>query len=193
MRTNRRKQYFIDKSYQTRFILRFVIVTALWSAAALLLFAWIARQRIETEMYSSHLTIASSQELLLPSALYSEGIALLLYSVLLAYAIFDLGKRISAPLFMLKKDLARIGAGDLAIPVRLRPGDEFQDLAGEVDRMRAGLGSRFAEIKGAQQRLSRAVSELDLSMRQGLPLSEPIGEIRKAASAAQESLRPFTL
>lgn len=192
MGKNRRRRYFIQKDYQTRFIARFVVATTIWSAAAVSLFIWFAGRRLEEALYSSHLSVAFAGELLLPSALQAEGLALLLYSFLLAYAIHDLGKKISAPLYMLKKDIARIGAGDLVNAVSLRPDDEFQDLAADVEKMRRGLGRRFSEIKEKHEALALAVSGLDRAFLQGRPLTEHIDGVKTAAVRMKEELHAFT-
>lgn len=189
---NRRRQYFIMKDYQTRFILRFAVITMIWSAAAAFLFAWLAGKRLEETMFSSHVNVTSASQVLLPSALHAEGLALVFYSLLLTYAIHDLGKRLSAPLFMLKRDIARIGEGDLVTIVALRPEDEFQELASEVERMRRELGGKFIRIKQLHEELAVAVSELDRSFLQGRPLTVKIEELRSSAARLQEELHAFT-
>jgi len=192
MKRNRRRQFFIHKDYQTRFIARFAVVTTLWSAAAVYLFTWFAGKRLEETMYSGHLTVASAGQLLLPSAFHAEGIALLAYSFLLAYAIHDLGKKISAPHFMLKRDIVRIGMGDLASPVALRPDDEFQDLAADMENMRKELGRRFSSIKQTHEELALAVSRLDRAFLQGRLLTAHIDEVAVKAARAKEELHAFT-
>ena len=188
---NRRRQYFIMKDYQTRFMLRFALVTLLWSAAAAALFAWFAGQRLEEAMYSSHVNVTSATQLLLPSALHAEGLALVFFSFLLTYAIHDLGKKISVPLFMLKRDLARIAAGDLLTPVALRPEDEFQELASDVEGMRKELGLKFSRVKERHEALALAVSGLDRAFLQGKPLAEHADGIRSAAARLKEELNAF--
>ena len=192
MTINRRRHYFINKDYQTRFILRFAVITTICSIASVVLFSWFAGKRLENQMYSIHLSVASADELLLPSVLAAEGIALVVYLLLLAYAVHDLGKRISAPLYMLRKDIMRISAGDLAIPVSLRPGDEFQDLAAHVDGMRKELGVRFARIKEAQQGLARSVSGMERAYLKGRPLTDHVGETRKAVERIKEAAGVFS-
>lgn len=192
MENNRRKSHFIKKDFHARFITRFAVTTTLWSVAAVSLFAFFAGKRLEASMYSSHLSVASAGELLIPSALHAEGLALLPFAFLLAYAIHDLQKRISVPLFMLKKDIARIGAGDLVNPVSLRPEDEFQDMAADLDAMRTELGRRFSTIKEKHESLARAVSGLDRAFLLGHPLMEDLNTIRTAAARMKEELHAFT-
>jgi methyl-accepting chemotaxis protein len=192
MGKNRRRWYFEKKYYQTRFIARFVIVTTIWSIVAASLFAYIAGKRLEATMYSSHLSVASADDLLIPSAMHAQGLALLPYVLLLAYAIHDLGKRISAPLFMLKQDITRLGSGDLVDPVTLRPEDEFQDMAADLDAMRLELSRRFSRIKEKHEELAQSVFGLDRAFLQGHPLTENIKEIRTAAARMKEELKTFT-
>ena len=190
---NRRRNYFINRDFQIRFIQRFLVTTTVWAIAAASLFAYFAEQRLQGALYSSHLSVKSTGELLAPSTLLAHAIALALFAALLGYAIYALWKKLSVPLYMLKKDLVRIASGDLVNDVTLREEDEFQKLAGDVDEMRKELRRKFIRIKEMHTGVAGAVNGLDRAVLKGQPVANQAGAVAAAAARLQEELHAFTL
>lgn len=192
MGVNRRRNFFINKDFQARFILRFVFTTTCWAVAAIVLFAYFAWKRLEDALYSSHIKVSSPGELLLSSAVAAQAIALFLFIALLAYAVHTLWRKLSVPLYMLKKDLVRIAAGDLVSEVSLRREDEFQELASDFDAMREGLRRKLMNIREGHDAVSLAVSELHKAVLKGEASVEHIGSVQEAVARLKEKLNAFT-
>ncbi|HAS55402.1 MAG: hypothetical protein A2X56_06010 [Nitrospirae bacterium GWC2_57_13] len=187
-----RRVYFINKDFQSRFILRFVLTTSFWALAAVALFTVIAGRRLQDVLYSPHISIQSSVELLMPSALQAHLLSFVLFGAVLFLALRALWKRLSLPLYSLKKDIARIAAGDLVSGVSLREGEEFQDLAFELDGMRNGLRSRFSLLKERRTALSEAVRELERAVWKGTPSLAQAAAVKKAAEQLRGGLDGFS-
>ncbi len=192
MGINRRRNYFINKDFQSRFILRFVLTTNLWAIAAIAFFAYFGRKRLQEALYTTHLKASSPGELLLSSALSAQAIALVLFVLLLAYAIYTLRKKLSVPLYMLKKDLAGIADGDLVAAVSLREEDDLQELATDMDVMRKELGRKLIKIKQGHMVLSSAVFELQRAILKGNPSADQVGALKEAVIRMKEELNAFT-
>lgn len=186
-----RKIYFIKKDFQTRFILRFVMTATAWAAATVVLFVMLAEKRLEEVRYSTHISVKSTADLLLPSALSAQLVTLLIFAAALAYAIYSLWRRLAIPLTSIKKDLARIGNGDLASTVTLREDEEFQDLAADLDRMRSELRSRFVRIKERHTALSEAAEGLAKSIYKGSPSVPQASLLREAVERMKEDVHVF--
>lgn len=63
-------------------------------------------------------------------------------ALLLPLAVYDMLKtsnRIAGPVFRLKRELARLADGESVSDVTFRPGDYWQDLADEFNRLAAGI------------------------------------------------------
>ncbi len=82
-----RKIYFINKDFQSRFILRFVAVATIWASAAIMLFVYLAGKRLDAIRYSSHLDITTIRELLLPVTVGVHAISFLVFAGILAYTV----------------------------------------------------------------------------------------------------------
>src|SRR6185369_5660541 len=146
-----RRIYFIDRKLQTRFILNFVLIVICWAAATVGMYTYLVEKKLDSIRYSSHVDIKTAGDLLLPVTLGTHLISLLVFAAILAFAMQAVWKKLSPPLYSLKKDLARIAAGDLTSEVSLCKGEEFQNLAGELEQMRQGLRENIIRIKDQQQ------------------------------------------
>ena len=187
-----RRVYFINKDFQSRFIIRFVITTTVWALAAVALFTFIAGKRLEDVLYSPHISIQSSVELLMPSAFQAYVLSLILFTGILIFAFRALWKRLSLPLYSMKKDIARIAAGDLASGVSLREDEEFQELAFDLDGMRSRLRNKFSLLKERRAALSESVAELEKAVWKGTPSISHVAAVKKAAEQLKGDLDGFT-
>jgi len=192
MGINRRRNYFIHKDFQSRFILRFVLTTTVWAVAAIALFTYFARKRLQDALYTTHLQVSTPGELLMSSTVAAHAIAILLFVLLLAYSIYKLRKNLAVPLYMLRKDITRIADGDLATAVSLRDADEFQDLASNMDAMRKELGLKLIKIKEGHAVLASAVSDLQRAVLKGNSSETHVASLKKAVSRMKEELNAFT-
>jgi len=186
-----RKIFFIKKDFQTRFILRFIATATIWAAASVTLFAYLAGRRLDSIRYSSHIEISTMKELLLPITVGAHVVSLLMFACILAYTIRTLWRRLSPPLYSIKKDIARIAGGDLMNEVTLSKEEEFQDLAAEVDGMRKGLREKILLIQEQQQLLSAAAAELSNSILEGKPSLSHVAALQTGVTRMKEHIRAF--
>ncbi len=188
-----RRTYFIKKNFQTRFILRFVITTTLWAVAAVAFFVLLAQRRLEDVLYSPHINVRSVADLVMPSLLTAHIISLILFSLLLLFAVRGLWKRLSPPLYSLKKDIIRLSSGDLVSGIALSEEDEFQDLASDLDRMRSGLRERFIRLKERQKALTDAARDLEKAVIASKDAAAEIKRLKDGIARMKEELNDFSL
>lgn len=191
MRLMSRKIYFIKKDFQSRFILRFVAVATLWAAATVLLFASLAKRRLDEVRYSSSIDITTTRELLLPITVAAHIVSLLIVAGILAYAIHALWRRLSAPLSTIKSGIAGIARGELAREITLGKDEEFQDLAADLDGMRSSLRDRMIRIKEQQRALDAAAVELNRAVLEGKPPATAAASLQLAVERLREEVNAF--
>jgi methyl-accepting chemotaxis protein len=188
---NKRKIYFIKKNFQSRFILRFVAVAAVWSAASMLLFFYLANKKLEEIRYSSYIDIRTTSELLMPITFSALAVSLLIFAGILGFAIHTLLHRLSGPLGQIRRDISRIAGGDLTSDIILREKDEFQDLAADLEGMRTELRERISRIKEQQAMLSAAAAELSRSVQEGNASSQQVASLESAVARMKEGVHAF--
>jgi len=180
MLMNNRKIYFIKKDFQSRFILRFVVIATVWAATTVLLFTYLAKKQLDALRYSSYIDIKTTGDLLLPITVGAHIVSLLIFAGLLAYTIHSLWEKLSLPLKKIKINISHIAVGDLTNNITLDSDEEFQDMAADLEGMRIALRARFVRIKEQQQSLTAAVAELNRSIHVGTSLVFPIASLRDA-------------
>ncbi len=171
--------------------MRFVVLAIIWAAVAVTLFLYLAQKKLTVLSYSSYWDVATINELLLPITIGVQVVTLVVFGGILAYSIRSLLTRLSQPLFAIKRSLAAIAGGDLASKVVLRKEDAFQDLAMDLDEMRATLREKIVRIKEKQPALSSASAELSTSMLTGTPSLSYALSLQSAVERMKEEIRAF--
>lgn len=186
-----RRIYFINKKLQTRFILKFVFIVICWAVATVAMYTYLVGKKLESLRYSSHIDIKTTGELFLPITLGTHLISFLIFAALLAYAMRSILKRLSPPLYSIKKDLARIASGDLTSKVSLCEGEEFQELASGLEMMRSKLRENIVLIKDQQLALSAATAEIEHSISAGNLSMTHAASLQSAVTRMRESVQMF--
>jgi methyl-accepting chemotaxis protein len=156
-----------------------------------MLFAYLAGKRLDAIRYSSYIDIKTTSELLLPVTVGVHVISLLVFAGILATTINSLWKRLSPPLYSIKKDIVRIAGGDLASEVSLSKGEEFQYLATDLDGMRRGIREKIVRLKERQAVLSVAADELVRSTLGGKPSLPSAASLQSAVERMKQDVQAF--
>jgi methyl-accepting chemotaxis protein len=163
MKKNRRKKYIIEGNFQTRFILRFVLVivgATLLSAGALLGVFYIKYQYGEADfqnliiMVSPEGTtdVASLFQVVLVPILVAN---LLILCIIIPYSLIY-SHKIAGPIYRLEQSLDFLLKGEMDFIIVLRRKDEFKYLANKmnalIDYMRRNIGEVRLSYRMIQER-----------------------------------------
>lgn len=154
---NRRKKYFINKRFQTKFIIKFaalVIIAAAISGAIVYL---MARSTVTTSFENSRLVIKSTADFILPSVLLSAVIVIISIGLATIIVAIFTSHKIAGPLYRLEKDLKEVSGGDLRMTFSLRKNDEMKSLADGLNIMVGGLKNDVINIKKISSEIEAAL------------------------------------
>lgn len=196
---NRRRKYFINKEFQTRFILRFCIFVMLTAVVMIGLVYILSTKTTTTSFENLRLIVKRTSDFILPTLILSGLIASILISAACIIIILFISHRIAGPLYRLEKSLNEIGKGNLAVDVRLRKSDEMKALASSVNNMIRNLKDPICSSQGKIDELENEIARLkDDLQRKGLkedeleeilkPLRQNIKQIRHSLSYFKISL-----
>lgn len=157
----KRRNYISKKEFQAAFILKFLALSISTSFIAIAIFNFVARRKLESVLYSFHVSAKNTGEIILPELLMTTGAVLLLVLIFTTLVVKLIIQGISGPLFRIKKDLMRIEAGDLTTQIVLRTKDEFKDVASDFNQMTEGLRDRYGRISSGLNKLDQATIDLD--------------------------------
>ncbi len=196
---NRRRNYFIKKGFQAKFILKFcllvILACALMSGLAYLL----SSKTATTSFENLRLIVKSTSDFILPTLILSSLIAIIFISTATIIVVLFISHRIAGPLYRLEKSLVEIGKGNLAVDVRLRKTDEIKALAASVNNMIRNLRdpisssqvkiseleNEVSHLRGELERKGIAENEIDQILK---PIQQKIQQIKHGLSYFKISL-----
>lgn len=144
---NYRRLYFVDKKFQTSFIMKFcalVIVGSLLTGALVYFFS---QQSTTVVFEHSRALVKSTADFLLPLLIQTIIVVCAIVAAATIILTLYISHKIAGPLHRLKKEFAAIGVGNLAGDFSLRKGDQLQDVAVSMSEMVKGLRDKIADLR----------------------------------------------
>ena len=147
MTQNRRRNYFIDKSFQAKFILKFCALNILASLLTVALIYFLNRQTKTVTFEGLELLVKSTADFILPLLLQCVAIVALFIGVATIVVILVTSHKIAGPLYRLTIELKKIKAGDLSAPIHIRTEDQLQKVAEEFEEMRVAFRGSLDSLR----------------------------------------------
>jgi methyl-accepting chemotaxis protein len=185
---NRRRQYYIKRPFQRRFITQFsglVILGCVTFALALYIYS---SQTLTTAFIDSRLRVMRTADFLLPALFFTALVVTTVIAVAAALRLLLLSHQIAGPLYRLEKTAEAIGGGNLNLQVRLRSKDELQDFAEAMSAMIRDLRTQVQQIKNQNERLKVMVERANKAAT--LPQSL-IKELKDAQGQLDQAVNHF--
>jgi len=156
----RRKNYFIKKELQGRFIFSFFIFVVAGSFFFTIIFSLLSADTL-TIAYKDHdLRLGKTPVILLRETLSAQWIFIFTGGLLVALAAMFLTHRFAGPVYRFEKSLEEMLKGNFNFEIRLRSSDEAKELAQMLNEFNARLSSQLKEIRAladdAGSRISNA-------------------------------------
>jgi len=166
----RRRNYFIKKAFQARFVMRFLAVVLTGSAlSGYLLYSFTGRE-VQDAFYSGHIKLSRTGEIILPSLLKVNSGVLALVLLTVVVVVLVISNKVAGPLYRIGKSTEKIGTGDFSGDFRLRADDELKSLALSLEAMQNELREQFIDLKKESsdiERLSRRLFSQHLFTNRG--------------------------
>lgn len=186
-RQYKRRNYFINKREQGRFIMKFVAGSLSVTLVSIGFFNYLANKKLGEVLFAMRLP-QDHGKILEGEMLLANSIAFVLIILAFLVTARKIFSGVNGPVRKLNSDLAKIGAGDLRGIVKLRDKDEFQDFAGELDEMRCSLRDKFTRISALTHDLTKLVGE-----EQGEDLRAKFTQVEKTTDELDQEFRNFKI
>jgi len=144
---NKRKRFYISKSFQSRFIAKFcllVICASLLSGALIYYF----NQKTTTIAFD-HLKVVvkSTADFILPAMLeILVSVTFIIIIATIAVTLFTSHKLVG-PLYRVELEIDKIKRGNLSIPIHIREKDQTKRLAASLEEMRVTFQAHTTSLK----------------------------------------------
>lgn len=176
-RTYKRKNYFIKRGFQSKFILKFcliILIGTIFSTGLLFLFS---QGTLISSFQQSRLVIKNTSLAILPAVIYTNLITLGLITLATIVVTLFVSHKIAGPLFRFEKELKDIEKGDLTKSIKLRKKDQTTDLADSLNKMTASLHGKVLEIRTGVEHLIESVSKQNATQELVDQLNHPYQKI----------------
>ncbi|MBN1871923.1 MAG: methyl-accepting chemotaxis protein [Candidatus Omnitrophica bacterium] len=147
MRRNSRKNYLIDKTFQTQFIFKFCLLIIVASLVTGVLIYYFNRQTTTVAFENLRVVVKSTSDFILPIIIQILLIVTVFAGIVTILVTLFTTHKISGPLYRLKNELERIRSGDLTRTVRIRSADQLQIVASELDSVRKNIKESLQVLK----------------------------------------------
>jgi len=155
----KRRQYFVKKDYQLKFILKFCLILfagSIISTGVLFLFS---QGTLTSSFEHSRLVIKNTGIAIMPAVILTNIITLILISIAAVVVVLFVSHKIAGPMFRFEKDLKEIGEGNLTETIALRDKDQFTKMAESLNIMTASLHDKVLLIQTEVDGLLELASE----------------------------------
>jgi len=146
---SQRRNYYIDKDFQTKFILKFCSLVALGSLLTVALIYWLARHSTTVGIAQGRVAVHSTAEYLLPLLLQTVFVELVIVSLAAIAMTLFVSHKIAGPLHRFKMMLAKLGDGDFSSSMKLRDGDQLQQVAVAYNEAVEKINGKIKTAKNA--------------------------------------------
>lgn len=156
----RRRNYFINKKFQTDFSIKFLVIIVIEAIMALGLFLYLSKGTLTTGYIGSELKISRTYDFFLPMLLLSNIIIVGITGIIGIAVLIFMSHRIAGPMFRFEKVLDEISKGDLTYKFKLRQGDQFKELEKRINELTDMLDSKAGNLKSGVAEISKMLSRL---------------------------------
>jgi methyl-accepting chemotaxis protein len=195
MNIQKRRIYYIEKKFQTKYILLTIFLLLTYTFAFIIIIFSPYIHTLSLDFYSLSEKAEAARTLLILHRTVWPGIAgiILLFGAL---SIFVTHK-IAGPLYRLKKTISEITKGNLDVKVRLRKRDDLKDLAEHVNMLADELKTFVNTVKADYDLLSEYIFELERGIDANMLTEESgralINKVEENKNKIEATLEKFNI
>lgn len=154
----KRRVYFIEKSFQTRFILKFCSLVAIGGLLTIGILYLLAMQSTTVSLVNSRVVVRTTADFILPILIQTVAIVTILVGLAATVVTLFFSHKIAGPLYRLKEALKTLAEGDFSSDFRIRHLDPLQDVADVLNNM---ISKLRIELKALKDNFSSFKEKLD--------------------------------
>jgi methyl-accepting chemotaxis protein len=195
MNFQKRRIYYIEKKFQTKYILLTIFLLLAYTFAFIIIIFSPYIFTLYFDFYSLSEKAEAARTLLFLHTKVWPGIAgiILLFGAL---SIF-ITHKIAGPLYRLKKTISEIINGNLDVNVKLRKKDDLQDLAEHVNMLAEELRNFVNTVKVDYDLLSEYILELEREIDSKMIIEESgrkiIKKVQNSRKNIEAALKKFNI
>lgn len=169
----KRRNYFIDKKFQTRFIIRFAVIVLLSSIVIGTSVLYLSRDFTTVAIEDARVIVKNTADFMLPVLAQTILVVTVFSAVAVIILTMYTSHKIAGPLYRIRREIMALKEGNLNANFRTRHDDQLQELAGALLEMTGAMRRRHQDLKAKLLQLkdcargadkdavNRAINELE--------------------------------
>jgi methyl-accepting chemotaxis protein len=166
-RTWKRRNYFIKKDLQGKYIFTFFIFVVAGSIIFTLLFSLLSSDTMTIVYDDYNLRIGKTPLMLMKEILSAQWIFIVAGGLLVVMLSMFLTHRFAGPIFRFEKSVEEMTKGNLNFRIYLRAKDEGKDLAEKINILIDMLSSDIKEMRRLSEDVNKKLNDADKSLKEG--------------------------
>lgn len=159
----RRRNRFIDPSFQLKFIIKFCMVVIISSFAIATAMFFLVRGSTTVAIENTRVLVKPTSDFILPQMTLVLLAAAVFSSLVVFFITMYVSHKIAGPVFRIQKEIDLVRQGDLTRHFNIRDSDQLQDLARSLNAMTHTLREKHLKIGGQCRSVSNFLEEKNLS------------------------------
>lgn len=143
----KRRQYFIDKKFQTKFILKFSAVVIISSVLIGGLMFYLSQNSTTVAIENTKVSVKRTSDFIMPIIIETLLVVAVFSVLVVLFLTLFISHKISGPLYRLSREINALKEGDLGRNFNIRTKDQLQSLAKSLDEMSLSLRQNYLELR----------------------------------------------
>lgn len=143
---HKRKNYFIKKEFQFKFIIKFSLIIFAGTILSTGLVFLFSQESLTSSFENSRLVIKNTGYAIMPAVIITNLITLGVITLAAIGVTLFVSHRIAGPIFRFEQDIKRVAKGDLSVRIQLRQKDQFSEMERAFNEMIESIHDKVTEI-----------------------------------------------
>lgn len=160
----KRRQYFIDKSFQGRFILKFCCIVVASSLLIGLSMFFLSMNSTTVAIENTQVMVKRTADFILPTLALTTLVVTLVSALAVIILVLFVSHKIAGPLYRIRREINSLKDGDLKRIFAIRAKDQLKELASGLDEMCVSLRQKHVELHDKWGALRSSLQEMNLPL-----------------------------
>jgi methyl-accepting chemotaxis protein len=179
-RTWRRRNYFIKKDLQGKYIFSFFVFVVLGSILFTIIFSLLSADTLTIVYENSNIKIGKTPLMLVREILSAHWIFIITGGLVVVILSMFLTHRFAGPLFRFEKSVEEMINGNFNFQIRLRSKDEGKELAAKMNQFITIMSITLKEMKQVTANMEETLADTSMVMEETDSCKGALGNMRKA-------------
>lgn len=190
----RRRNYFIKKDFQGRYIFSFFVLVVAGSIFFTIIFSLLSSDTFTIVYKNYNLQIGKTPVILLMEILRAHWIFLVVGGFVVVVISMFLTHRIAGPLYKFEQSIHEMNRGNIGFDIHLRKNDEGKDLARMINQFNGLLSSRLKELREISDGIDSGLTQISGAIPdENSEASASLGRTRDLNRRLKEILQSYVI